>query len=76
MAAWQMHCVRKTSPQTPKIIESYCSGCGLLVAASPSPRILAMIEELHQCPVCFRVSEGTAHRKGAVSKANRLKPGK
>jgi hypothetical protein len=44
---------RKASPHCAKLIESYCHGCGLLIAASPRRRVLALMEKLHQCPVYF-----------------------
>ena len=46
--------VRKSNPHTLQLIESYCPGCGLLIAASPSQKILRIMEELHVCPVYFR----------------------
>jgi hypothetical protein len=30
-----------------KLIESYCLACGLLIAASPRRRVLAIMEKLH-----------------------------
>ena len=35
----------------PELISSYCSLCGDLVAASPSPEILKILERLHDCPL-------------------------
>jgi hypothetical protein len=46
--------VRKASPYCARLIESYCAGCGLLIAASPSRRVLSVMENLHQCPVYFQ----------------------
>lgn len=48
------HAVRKASPYHVRLIESYCLGCGLLIAASPRDKILATMERLHMCPVYFR----------------------
>ena len=45
--------VRKASPYCAKLTESYCAGCGLLIAASPFRKVLAIMENLHQCPVYF-----------------------
>jgi hypothetical protein len=46
--------VRKASPHCARLIESYCSGCGLLIAASPFRKFLTVMENLHHCPVYFR----------------------
>jgi hypothetical protein len=46
--------LRKANPHSLRLIESYCEGCGLLIAASPRTQILAVIERLHTCPVYFR----------------------
>ena len=35
----------------PRLIESYCGACGLLIAASPWPELLEKIEAVHGCPV-------------------------
>ena len=35
----------------PELISSYCSLCGDLVAASPNPEILKILERLHDCPL-------------------------
>jgi len=50
--------LRKSNPYAPRLIESYCPGCGLLIAASPSKKVLAIMERLHVCPVYFRYSSG------------------
>jgi hypothetical protein len=50
MAASQS-CYRRTNPSAPRLIESYCAGCGLLIAASPSGTLLAIVESIHMCPV-------------------------
>lgn len=49
--------MRKASPYCLKLIESYCLGCGLLIAASPRRRILLVMERLHECPVYFRYEQ-------------------
>ena len=54
MASDPSSSVRKASPHCVKLIESYCVACGLLIAASPRRRILAVMEKLHECPVYFR----------------------
>lgn len=48
--------MRKTHPVNPRLIESYCAICGLLIAASPSPAILRKIEKAHECPVYLTYS--------------------
>jgi len=48
---------RKINPFCITLIESYCNGCGLLIAASPRRRILAVMEKLHHCPVYFRYEQ-------------------
>jgi hypothetical protein len=45
--------VRRASPFCARLIESYCAGCGLLIAASPLRNILSIMERLHECPVYF-----------------------
>jgi hypothetical protein len=37
-------------PKHPELVGSYCSLCGKLVAASPNPEILTILERLHECP--------------------------
>lgn len=39
--------VRKASPYCVKLIESYSPVCGLLIAASPRRRVLAIMEKPH-----------------------------
>lgn len=51
-------CVFKVNPQHPKLIESYCPACGLLIAASPRPEALRILESIHACPVYFRYQKG------------------
>ena len=48
---------RNVNPLCVKLIESYCKGCGLLIAASPRRRILAFMEKLHRCPVYFHYEQ-------------------
>ena len=48
--------VRKASPYCVKLIESYCLACGLLIAASPRRRILAVMERLYRVPGVFPLS--------------------
>jgi hypothetical protein len=40
--------------RNPKLIESYCPVCGLLIAASPRPEVLRILARIHACPVYFR----------------------
>jgi hypothetical protein len=47
----------KLNPRHPKLIESYCPGCGLLIAASPRHEVLRILERIHACPVYFRYSK-------------------
>jgi hypothetical protein len=35
------------------LVASYCKGCGLLIAASPSRKTLDVMETIHHCPVYF-----------------------
>lgn len=42
---------RRANPGVPRLIESYCPACGLLIAASPRPGVLASMERIHNCPV-------------------------
>jgi hypothetical protein len=46
--------VFKVNPRHPKLVESYCPSCGLLIAASPRPEVLRILERIHACPVYFR----------------------
>jgi len=46
--------VLKVNLRHPKLIESYCPACGLLIAASPRPEVLRILERIHACPVYFR----------------------
>jgi hypothetical protein len=36
------------------MIESYCSDCGLFIAASPKHTIIEIMENLHECQAPFR----------------------
>ncbi|PYP91916.1 MAG: hypothetical protein DMG65_05600 [Candidatus Angelobacter sp. Gp1-AA117] len=58
----QRYPYRTASAFTPRIKESWCGGCGLLIAASPSTRVLAIMERLHECPVYFRYHEAAGPR--------------
>ncbi len=40
---------RRVSSTTSRLIESYCSTCGLFIAASPAQNIIETMERLHQC---------------------------
>lgn len=40
---------RRVSSTTSRLIESYCSDCGLFIASSPTEEIIALMERLHQC---------------------------
>lgn len=50
--------VRKVNIGCAALIESYCKGCGLLIAASPRTHILKVMESIHICPVycCYAQS--------------------
>jgi hypothetical protein len=50
--------VRKVNLACTTLIESYCKGCGLLIAASPRTHILKIMESIHACPVycCYAQS--------------------
>jgi len=39
------------------LVASYCKGCGLLIAASPRPKTLDVMETLHHCPVYFNYQQ-------------------
>ena len=51
---WKKQAYRVANPHMPKLIESYCAGCELLIAASPSRKVLEVMEKIHKCPVYFR----------------------
>jgi hypothetical protein len=57
MASGRPSSIRKASPHSAKLIESYCVACGLLIAASPRRRILTAMEKLHECPVYFHYEQ-------------------
>jgi hypothetical protein len=40
---------RRVSSTTSRLIESYCSDCGLFIASSPAQQTLEMMEQLHRC---------------------------
>jgi len=44
---------RRASPFAVGLVESYCEGCGLLIAASPRRKTLDVMEKVHKCPVYF-----------------------
>jgi hypothetical protein len=44
----------KVNPHHTKLMEIYCPGCGLLIAASPRPEVLRILERIHVCPVYFQ----------------------
>jgi hypothetical protein len=46
--------VWKVNRHQPKLIESYCPACGVLIAASPRPEVLRILERIHACPVYFQ----------------------
>jgi len=39
---------RKANAHCTKLVESYCPDCGRLIAASPFPRLLMIVEALHE----------------------------
>jgi len=61
--AFNKHGIRKVSAHTPKLVESYCPGCELLIAASPFSWVLTLMEKLHRCPVYFRYGKSGEQRK-------------
>src|SRR5689334_18892384 len=40
--------VNRSSNQ--RITEAYCASCGNFIAASPSPKLLNIVEKMHVCP--------------------------
>jgi hypothetical protein len=44
-------CHRRANVFAPRLLESYCDVCGLLIAASPWPNLLSKAESIHACPV-------------------------
>lgn len=56
--------VRKVNMACATLIESYCKGCGLLIAASPRMQILKVMERIHTCPVycCYAQSALSSSR--------------
>jgi hypothetical protein len=59
--------IRKTSPYSVKLLESYCVACGLLIAASSRRRILSEMKRLHICPKSFnRLCSFGQTRRAAV----------
>lgn len=55
MGVANKRCQRKANADQPKLIESYCSECGLLIGASPSEKTLGIMERIHVCPVYFPI---------------------
>jgi hypothetical protein len=57
--------VRKMNIGCAALIESYCKGCGLLIAASPRTHILKVMEGIHTCPVyCCYAQSGLRSANG------------
>jgi hypothetical protein len=54
--------LRIASQFSAKLMESYCPGCGLLIAASPSLKLLSVMETLHSCPVHFHYDQPSVVR--------------
>lgn len=44
---------RRVTSTVSRMIESYCSNCGLFVAGSPAQKIIEIMERLHQCQAPF-----------------------
>lgn len=64
MAAFEPRWTRKANARYPGLVESYCNGCGLFIAASPRRRVLEIMEEMHRCPAYFRETRAeSAHRQ-------------
>ncbi len=40
-----------------ELVGSFCLLCGKLVAASPNPEILTILEQLHECPQTQRAEQ-------------------
>jgi hypothetical protein len=56
-------CHRRMNLFAPQLLESYCEGCGLLIAASPWPNLLSKVERIHTCPVRGHYEAGTSAPK-------------
>ncbi|HKW75229.1 MAG TPA: hypothetical protein VJN64_06860 [Terriglobales bacterium] len=54
MVAFPSRPYRRMNPYSSRLVESYCPACELLIAASPSRKVLEVMENLHECPVHFR----------------------
>jgi hypothetical protein len=42
------------SNQRSLVVESYCPVCKVFIAASSNPKMLALAEQLHECPESTR----------------------
>jgi len=62
MAATQ-GCYRRMRSENPRLIETYCGACGLLIGASPRSRILTLLESIHICPVRGYYGDANGLRK-------------
>jgi hypothetical protein len=60
-------CHRRMNLFAPRLLESYCEGCGLLIAASPWPNLLSKVERIHTCPVRGHYEAGSSPPKPAQS---------
>lgn len=65
-------CHRRTNLFAPRLLESYCEACGLLVAASPWPALLDIAENVHICPVHGHYEAGSSPPKPPQSVQQRL----
>ena len=45
---------RRITSTVSRMIESYCSNCGLFIAGSPAQKIIEIMERLHQCQAPFQ----------------------
>ena len=41
-------------PEHSELVGSFCLLCGKLVAASPNPETLVILERLHECPPLWK----------------------
>jgi len=55
---------RRANPFAVGLVESYCEGCGLLIAASPRRKTLDVMEKVHTCPVYFHYTQRAKHVDG------------
>jgi hypothetical protein len=56
-------CHRRANLLSPRLLESYCPDCGLLIAASPWPNVLSKLERIHTCPVRGHYKAGSSTPK-------------